>query len=162
MGCKMIVVPLTFTLPVMAQGQHPHTRSGFWFSGGVGIGHPGSNESLTIALGTTLGQRVLAGAGLNAWNDQDIMVYTGTAQIRFYPSEASGFYLLGGLGYGSSSLLFAGVVPLESGIALTAGLGIDYRVMRNLSLTSFWYGNSITISGVGRNFGIIGLGITVH
>ncbi len=175
MRFKTISVALAIlAIPMTAQAQHPHVRSGFWFNGGLGLGSFScdgcsgykSGGTASIALGGTLGQRTLIGGGLNVWAKQvdgaDFSVSTLTAQIRFYPSATGGFYLLGGLGYGAEAISYNNVSVSESGAGAILGLGLDIRVGRNVSLSPFWYGNGVGLDSYNSGFGQLGLSITVH
>lgn len=157
-----------------AAAQNPHTRTGFWFNGGLGVGSYGcdgcsgreSGGSATIGLGGTLSRKVLLGAGINAWAKEvdgvDLTAATVTAMIRFYPSATGGFFLVGGLGYAMEEVSLGNVSVSESGAGVLLGLGVDIRVGRNISLTPFWNGNGLSIDGAGSNFGQLGLSLTVH
>ena len=160
--------------PQSAQG-HPQTRQGFWFNGGLGYGSLGCQDcsgregalSGGIAIGGTLSRKVLLGAGTNAWsksqNGARLTVGTLTALIRFYPSSTGGFFLLGGLGVGSVHTEVSGLGSgNETGFGALAGLGYDFRVGQNVSLTPYWNGFAMSSSNTDANVGQLGLGITVH
>jgi hypothetical protein len=157
-----------------AQG-HPQTRQGFWFNGGLGYGSLGCQDcgsregglSGGLAIGGSLSQKVLLGAGTNAWtkseNGATLSVGTLTALIRFYPSATGGFFLLGGLGVGQVHAEVAGFGSgTETGVGALVGLGYDIRVGQNVSLTPYWNGFAMSSSNSDANVGQIGLGITVH
>ena len=96
-----------------ALAQHPQTRSGFWFSGGLGYGSLGCDGcdgregglSGGLAFGGTLSDKVLLAVGTTGWSKSEfggsLTVGTLDARIRFYPMVTSGFFLTGGLGLGS-------------------------------------------------------------
>ena len=157
-----------------AQG-HSQTRQGFWFSGGMGYGSLGCQDcggregalSGEIALGGTVSQKVLIGAGTNGWSKSEngarLTVGTLTAQIRYYPSATGGFYLLGGLGVGQVRAEVSGLgSDSETGVGALVGLGYNFRVGQNVSLTPYWNGFAMGSSNTDANVGQIGLGITVH
>lgn len=157
-----------------AQG-HPQTRQGFWFNGGLGYGSLGCQDcgsregglSGGIALGGTLSQKVLLGAGTNGWSKTEdgatLSVATLTAMIRFYPSSTGGFFLLGGLGLGTIRAEITGFGSAnETGVGALVGLGYDIRVGQNVSLTPYWNGFAMSSSSSDANVGQLGLGITVH
>ena len=88
---------------------------------------------------------------------------TLTAQVRFYPSATGGFFMTGGLGVGS---IYADVSGFgsnsETGVGALVGLGYDFRVGPNVSLTPYWNGFATTTSNADANVGQVGLGVTVH
>lgn len=157
-----------------ASAQTPHERSGLWGNVGVGIGSYGcegcsgreSGGAGTLALGGTLSRKVLLGAGVNVWTKQingvDVTAGTVTAMIRFYPSATGGFFLVGGLGYGTEQISSGGTSLSESGAGAVLGLGLDIRVGKKLSLTPFWNGNGISLDSGKSNFGQLGISLTVH
>jgi hypothetical protein len=165
----LALAPLT-----TAAAQNPHTRNGFWFNGGLGVGSYGcdgcsgreSGGSATIGIGGTLSSKVLLGAGINVWakeiNGVDLTAGTVTAMIRFYPSATGGFFLVGGLGYATEQVSAGNVSVSESGAGVLLGLGLDLRVGKNISLTPFWNGNGLSIDGASSNFGQLGLSLTIH
>ena len=176
---RKVLVTLLLGVAVLAHtpaasAQHPQTRSGLWGNVGLGIGSYGcdgcdgreSGGAGTFALGGTLSKKVLLGAGVNVWtknvNGADLTAGTVTAMIRFYPSATGGFFLLGGLGYGSLQISSGGTTLSESGSGAVLGLGVDLRVGKQISLTPFWNGNGISIDGGSANFGQLGISLTVH
>ncbi|MFZ5625070.1 MAG: hypothetical protein ACOY71_11685 [Gemmatimonadota bacterium] len=155
--------------------QHPQTRQGFWFSGGLGYGSlgcencTGRSDGLSggLALGGTLSQQVLLGVATTGWtkSESGLTLTTGTLTgvIRFYPSATGGFYLTGGLGVGSISADLAGFgSDSEVGVGALLGLGYDIRVGSNLSITPFLNGFAVNTSNADANVGQLGLYITVH
>jgi len=175
---RMVFVAL-FTLslvsPDTASGQRTHTRQGVWFNVGLGYGSLGCQDCGTredalsggLAVGGTLSQKVVIGAGTNGWTKSEggatLTVGTLTALIRFYPSTSGGFFLLGGLGIGSISVGISGFgSESETGVGALLGLGYDFRVGNNVSLTPFWNGFAVNTSNADANVGQIGLGVTVH
>jgi len=120
-----------------------------------------------LALGGTLGQKVVLGIGSNGWSKSEagttLTAGTLTALIRFYPSATGGFFLLGGLGVGSVRLEVANLGSLtETGFGALLGLGYDIRIGRTVSLTPFWNGFGVEASDLDANVGQLGLGLTVH
>ena len=158
-----------------AAPQQKHRRSGFWFNGGLGYGSLGCRgcegregaPSGGLAVGGTLGQKVLLGIGTTGWakseDGERLRAGTLTALIRFYPSATGGFFLLGGLGVGSIQVEVEGFgSDGETGFGGLLGLGYDIRVGRSVSLTPFWNGFVVEDSDFNTNVGQIGLGLTVH
>jgi hypothetical protein len=157
-----------------AQG-HPETRQGFWFNGGLGYGSLGCQDcgsregSLSggLAIGGTLSQKLLLGVGTNGWTKSEdgatLTVGTLTALMRFYPSATGGFFLLGGVGLGQVHAEVSGFGSgSETGVGALLGLGYDFRVGNNVSLTPFWNGFAMSSSETDANVGQLGLGVTVH
>lgn len=149
---------------------NPHTREGFWFNAGFGLGTVGCEDcdsretglSGGLSLGTVLSDRVLVGIGTTGFTKtllgERYTVSTLDARIRFYPSRTSGFFVNGGVGLGSES--FAG--ESEFGLGVMLGLGWDIRVGKNVSLTPFWNGFAMSNSNTDANVGQIGIGFTIH
>ncbi len=169
------IVALSVSVTGSASAQNSQTRQGFWFNGGLGYGSLGCQDcsgregalSGGLALGGALSQKVLLGAGVNGWSKSEdgatLSVGTLTALIRFYPSATGGFFLLGGLGLGSIRAELDGFgSDTETGAGALIGLGYDFRVGQNVSLTPYWNGFAATTSNVDANVGQIGLGVTVH
>jgi hypothetical protein len=169
------ILGLSFVLTGIAAAQHKQTRQGFWFNIGLGYGSLGCQNcsgrtgSLSggLALGGTLSQKVVIGAGTNGWTKSEsgatLTVSTLTALIRFYPSATGGFFLLGGLGVGVIDASVSGFGSnSETGVGAVLGLGYDFRVGENVSLTPFWNGFAVNSSNSDANVGQIGLGVTIH
>lgn len=162
-------------LSEIASAQHKQTRDGFWFNLGLGYGslgcqNCGSREGSVsggLALGGTLSQKVVIGAGTNGWTKSEggatLTVSTLTALIRFYPSATGGFFLLGGLGVGQIHVSVSGLgSDSETGAAALLGLGYDVRVGNNVSITPFWNGFATNTTNSDANVGQIGVGVTIH
>jgi len=164
--------------PREASAQYPQKREGFWFNIGLGAGSLGCQNctgreggvSGGLALGGTLSDRVLLGGATNGWTKSEggatLTVSTVTALIRFYPSATGGFFLLGGLGVGRIDVSAAGggfsFNASRSGSGAIIGLGYDFRVGANVSLTPFWNGYAVSIDGGDANVSQIGIGLTIH
>lgn len=175
---RMVFVALfTFSLvsPDTASGQRTHARQGVWFNIGLGYGSLGCQDcgsregglSGGLAVGGTLGGKVIVGAGVNSWTKSEggatLTVGTLTALIRFYPSASGGFFLLGGLGIGTIRVSASGFgSDSETGAGALLGLGYDFRVGNNVSLTPFWNGFAGNTTNSDFNVGQLGLGVTVH
>jgi hypothetical protein len=158
-----------------ASAQHPHVREGFWINLGLGYGSLGCDNCDTregamsgqFGIGGTLSQKVIIGLMTNGWTKSEggvtLTVGTAVAGIRFYPSATGGFFLTGGIGLGSISADFAGFgSESETGTGVLIGLGWDFRVGRNVSLTPFWNGYAVSNDQADANVGQIGLSVTVH
>ena len=159
-----------------AEAQNPHTREGFWFNLGFGVGSLGCSECEDaretgptggLALGGTLSNQWLIGAFSNGWTKtiDGATVTAGTLVVgaRFYPSATGGFFLLGGIGIGRLEIEVPGFgSAAENGSGALLGLGWDIRIAPNVSATPFWNGAGIKVSGGDANFGQLGIGITIH
>ena len=155
--------------------QHAQARNGFWFSGGLGFGSlscdncDGREGGLSggMTFGTTLSPKLLLAVGTSGWtkSESGASLTTGTldARLRFYPSETGGLFLTGGLGLGTMRASVSGFgSDTEMGLGVLLGLGYDFRMGSNVSLSPFWNGFAVRTSNADSNVGQIGLGITVH
>lgn len=166
--------PLFSTTEQSGGAPRPQSRGGFWFSGGLGVGSLGCEDCderevsgmADIALGGTLGDRLLLGAALSGWSKEEdgatLTVSTLEARVRFYPIAEKGFYLTGGLGLGTIRAEFDRFDESENGLGLTLGLGWDIRVGRNVSITPFWHGTAVSADESDANFGSLGVAVTIH
>jgi len=165
-------VPLTSRA---AHAQRAQTRAGFWFNGGLGYGSLGCDGcdgregglSGGISLGGTISPKFLIGVGTTGWykSESGVTLTVGTldARVRFYPSATTGFFLTGGAGLGTISANVSGIgSDSETGFGLVLGLGYDFRIGANVSLTPFWNGFAVRTSNSDANVGQLGLSITVH
>jgi hypothetical protein len=156
-------------------GDGRRSREGFWFNAGLGYGSGGCLDcniregalSGGLALGGALSQKLMLGAGVNQWwNSVDggtLTVGTIAALIRFYPSATGGFFLLGGLGLGTIHRYAPNFgSDTQTGFGAIAGLGLDIRVGRNVSVTPFCNAFAVVMEDTDANVGQIGLGVTVH
>jgi hypothetical protein len=160
--------------PTFAQ-KNAQTRKGFWFNGGLGYGSLGCDGcasrtgavSWDISLGGTINPKAVLGVGTSGWTKSQfgatLTVGTLDLRARFYPASKSGFFLTGGVGVGSVSTAISGIGSgRETGLAILIGLGYDFRVAPNVSVTPFWNGFALRTSNTTPNVGQIGVGITVH
>ena len=158
-----------------AEAQNAQVRDGFWISGGLGYGVLGCENcadyeggvSGGLSLGGTISPRFLLGAGTSAWTKSDagstLTVGLLDARVRFYPSTRGGFFLTGGLGLGSVQGSVSGLgTDTEHGVGVLLGLGYDWRVSRNASITPYWNGFAMRNDNVDANVGQLGLAVTLH
>jgi hypothetical protein len=156
-----------------AAAQHPKTREGFWFNGGLGYGCLGWHDcerdgglSGGLSLGGTVSPHFLIGVGTTGWtkSESNVTLTAGTldARVRYYPSVKGGFFLTGGLGLGAVAQSLGSFSVNEIGVGLVLGLGFDVRVGKNVSLTPFWNGFAVVTANGDANIGQIGLSITAH
>ncbi|HEX6134646.1 MAG TPA: outer membrane beta-barrel protein [Longimicrobiales bacterium] len=169
--CVVLLGILALALPSAADAQ---AREGFWFNMGLGYGSLGCDGcdgregglSGGLALGGSVSQKLLIGAGTTGWtkseNDVRLSVGTFTALVRYYPSETSGLHFNGGLGIGSVQVSSGGVSATETGAAAVLGMGYDFRIGENMSITPFWNGAGVNAADVTWNNGQIGIGFTLH
>jgi hypothetical protein len=159
----------------IAQAQNAQARDGFWFSGGLGYGslgcdNCGSREggiSGGLSLGGTISPRFLVGVGTSGWTKSQqgatLTVSEIDARVRFYPQTRGGFFLTGGVGVGSVTGSVSGFgSATETGGGVILGMGYDYRVARNTSITPFWNAYAMKNSNTNANVGQIGLAVTLH
>ncbi len=165
-------------------------RKGFWIGFGFGDGIQstacstcsGSTEALSgyIKLGGTVSRHVLLGGEIDVWartaggSDQELTYGTGT--LTWYPSATGAFFIKLGLGVMDYLETDGSGNKLEGAAgAAQVGLGYDWRVRRNLSITPFLNGLGstdarFTVNGVGSSstqrykFNLIqfGVGLTWH
>ncbi len=169
-------------------------REGFWIGFGLGYGTASVSfddfsdddreGSITgfLKLGGTLNHRVLLGVESNAWvkSEEDVTLTLGSVAgtVTFYPMPTSGFFVKGGLGlsYMRTDVFLGGAGTVnvsKTGWGMIAGLGYDWRLGENTSITpvlNFYYGKpgDIDIDGVSafggwsQNVWDFGVGITFH
>ena len=173
--CFAVVASLT-VLAASAQAQNRQIRDGFWISGGLGYGSLGcdlcgsqreSSISGDLSLGGTISPRFLLGVGSAAWSksDQGATLTVGTldARVRFYPSTTGGFFVTGGVGFGSVRGDFGGgFSATETGVGTILGLGWDIRVAKNTSITPYWNGFAMKNDNTDANVGQAGIAVTLH
>lgn len=170
-----LVLVMVGTAPLAAQHEQLREGKGFWFNGGLGYGSLdcdgcGDREgalSGQVGIGGTVSQKVMIGAMYNFWvKDVDgarITVSSWVAGIRFYPSATSGFFLTGGIGLGTIHANFDGLgSETETGAGALAGVGWDFRVGRNVSLTPFVNAFAMSNDDVDANVTQFGLSVTIH
>ena len=158
-----------------AQAQESQPRQGFWFNGGFGYGSLGCDNcdgreggmSGGLSFGGTLSQKLLLAVGTTGWarseDGASLTVGTLDARLRFYPSEAGRFFLTGGLGFGSMRAALEGFgSETEIGVGAVLGLGYDFKVGDNMSLTPFWNGFAVRTSDADSNVGQLGVSLTMH
>ncbi len=179
---------LTAVLATSAFAQKAQTREGFWIGFGAGAGSLGFGGDATsddrqtglsgnFRLGATVSPHFLIGAETNGWTDETAGITTTagvfSAMGYYYPMVQSGLYLKGGLGFLAVSDNAEINQGKAAGMAAQFGLGYDFRVGRNVSLTP--YANYIASTGaelkldgspsgvdINPNIFQMGLGVTWH
>ena len=171
---QLVAVVAGLAVATAAQAQQAPIRQGFWFSGGLGAGSLGSSGtgsretgmSGDISLGGTLSPRWLLGVGSSGWSKSEqggrLTVATLDARVRFYPSATGGFFLTGGIGAGSIRASAGGLSATDNGTGAIFGLGYDYRVASNASITPYWNSFAMKSNDNDANVGQVGLAITLH
>jgi hypothetical protein len=172
---RLVAVVASLTIVTRAQAQNAQIRQGFWFSGGLGMGSLGCQScgssrengvSGDLSAGGTLSPRWLLGVGTAGWSKSEqggrLTVATLDARVRFYPSATGGFFLTGGIGGASVRESVGGISATESGVGALFGIGYDYRVASNASITPYWNSFGMKNSNTDANVGQIGLAITLH
>jgi hypothetical protein len=135
-------------------------RRGFWLSGGVGAGAESfdANDGLGwsddkgggvayIKLGGTISRSLLLGAEGDIWAAQyqrqgyDRSLTNLMFIAQWYPASQGDLWIRGGVGWARDNLTLYGSTPAtdfkshENGTALALGIGYDFRVARNVSIT---------------------------
>jgi len=172
---QLVAVAASLAVATAAQAQNAQVRQGFWFSGGLGMGSLGCQNcgssrengvSGDLSAGGTLSPRWLIGVGTAGWSKSEqggrLTVATLDARVRFYPSATGGFFVTGGIGGAEVRASAGGLTATESGVGALFGIGYDYRVARNTSITPYWNGFAMKNSNTDANVGQIGLAITLH
>lgn len=179
--------------PLLAQGK-PQTRQGFNISFGIGGGSAGlecddfcgevdreTGQTMFLHIGGTVSPQVTVGGEINGWakisDDEEDVIASLMAVVHYYPVPTQGFFLSGGAGLTSLSVIDKTTVPNEevtsNAFGLQIGAGYDWRVARNFSLTPYaqyvrgflgeaQFNGSDTGADLNSNFFQIGLGFTWH
>jgi hypothetical protein len=152
-----------FFITATAAAEESHIREGFWGGIDAGAGYlkqsldEGDEDSTNFFLGFKAGYTInphfLLGLELSGWlietSDQycyyaycsDASEGEGIMQIflisRYYPSQASGFFVKAGGGYVDHWNNNAGKSKSKSGWGLTVGGGYDFMLNEYLALTPF-------------------------
>lgn len=168
---------MTAVLATTAAAQEsPHNRDGFFLGAGLGWGSMGcsvcegereSGLSGFLKLGGTVNPQFLLGAETNGWtkSENGVTLTQGNlaGMAQFYPRVDSGFFLKGSLGIATLKAEIDGFgSDSETGFGGTMGLGYDFRVGTNVSLSP--YGNFVygSFDGGGTNVVQAGVSINMH
>lgn len=183
-----MILALLFFAPSAASAQHEQTRQGFGISFGLGLGSAGatcdyctserdSGISGYLRIGGYLRPNLMLAGESNGWTRSDNGVtqtlgfYSAVAQ--WYPNVASGLYLKGGLGLVAYTASDNTDDITAGSLGLTLGLGYDFRVGRNFSLTPYAnylhstkgelkFNDISTGLNISANLLQVGLGFTWH
>jgi hypothetical protein len=154
-------------VPAVLLGQYPgpaptsglsyQVPRGFWISAGPGyaqadcgngcrVGAPSGN----LEAGWAAGPKLLLSLAALGWTkgDEQIRITNGSLGLRarYYPVPLIGFFFTGGAGLGmirlSAGPQGSGDPFTTTGYAILGGVGCDFRVARELSVTPFanWSG----------------------
>jgi opacity protein-like surface antigen len=186
-----LTVALLALLPAAAAAQdtaRPQTREGFGISFGGGLGSVGLScdgcdfdretaISGYLRLGGYVRPNLMIAGETNGWTkDEDGVKGTASfisAVALWYPQPASGFYLKGGLGFSNTTIEDGADEITAAGMGISLGLGYDWRLGTNFSLTPYmnWmksFGAEAEFNGTGTGIDLnsdvlqIGLGFTWH
>jgi hypothetical protein len=110
--------------------------------------------------------RILLGGQSAAWVKEEggvtLSVTSLAPVIMFYPSETSGFWLLGGIGLTRVELEIGGFSGSSSAGGLVLGLGYDARVGDNFSIAPFANAYAGDFDAGMIDVFMLGLGVTWH
>ena len=150
-----VALALVSAAPLSAQSKS-QVRQGLAISVGLGSGSAGmscsgcdtdrrNSTSGYLRVGGAITPSLIVSGETDGWMknedgaDGRVGYLMGVAQ--YYPAPAMGFYLKGGLGLGRFSLKSTDVSPSEeltsTGFGYQLGVGYDWRLMQNFSLTPF-------------------------
>ena len=178
--------------PLLAQGK-PQTRQGFNISFGIGGGSAGydcdgcedlgreTGTTMFLHIGGTVTPQLTVGGELNGWGKssraEDSAIGSAMAVVHYYPILTQGLFLSGGAGFTSLAIRDKTTFPddemTSDGFGVQVGVGYDWRVGRNFSLTPYAqyvrafageaeFNGTSTGSDLNPNFFQIGLGFTWH
>ena len=158
------------TAPAWAQG-----HDGFWIGFGLGGGATGGSNSrgggaAYLRMGGTPGNQLLVGGEALGWGrtDNGVTVSQGnaTADILFYPSATSSFFLKTGLGFATATASSTSgnvtVTTTDNGFGSTFGAGFDIRLGRNLYLTPNFDALIQVINSTTQTLYLFTIGLTWH
>jgi hypothetical protein len=165
-------------------------RQGFWVGVGLGLGSSGADcsdcttdrtngMSGYLRLGGTISRSLLVGVESNGWvhseSGVDETLGFGSVVAVWYPSATGGFFLKVGLGAMSYKAADGVDEVTATGAAGSFGLGYDFRVSKNMSITPFlnslatsntdfkWNGETIATNADFKvNLVQVGVGLTWH
>lgn len=130
----------------------PQNREGFGISFGLGGGSAGaecdfctSDRTTALSgylrLGGHVNRQLFVGFESNGWTDSELDIDTTlgfyNAVVQFYPNPDQGLYLKGGLGLAMYQETDGIDEVTSSALGFSAGIGYDFRVGRNFSLTPY-------------------------
>lgn len=166
-------------------GRNSSRREGFFAAIGIGGGSESfdANDGLGwsddkggavgyIKVGGTVSQSLLLGAEANGWaaryqrQGYDRSLGSLMFIAQWYPAREGDFWLRGGLGWARDNLSIYGtssnINSHENGTALAVGLGYDFRVARNVSITPSLDFQGQRYDTHDERLVSIGVGVTFH
>jgi hypothetical protein len=171
----LAIAVLTTALSGVSQAQHVQTRQGFGISFGIGGGSAGlscdgcdfdreSGMAGYLRIGGYVNPSLMVAGESSGWassNDGvDQVANFLLAVVVWYPQPESGFHLKGGAGLATGSM-DDGIDELTTtGLGIGLGIGYDWRVARNFSLTPHL--NYMRSLGAEAKFNDIDLGETLN
>ena len=168
----IMVVGIFFALT--ANSADAQSREGFWIGFGLGGGsytEDAISDRYTggvgyLKLGTTLNEKFLLGVESNAWVKEIARIDTShtnfSAVAYFYPSATGNFFLKLGLGFASWEASVGGLAISETGGGGVFGLGYDFRIGDNWSITPFLNSNVGRFDTGNASVIDLGVGVTWH
>jgi hypothetical protein len=166
---------MAITASASAQDVSAPGRQGFGISFGLGGGSASmscdgcSSERDTglsgyLRMGGYVSPSLFVGGETNGWtkNDMGVEQQIGviSAVVQWYPQPAAGLYLKGGAGFAHATATDAFDEVSTSGMAMNAGVGYDWRLTRNFSLTP--YANYVRSLGAEAEVNGLGTGYTLN
>jgi hypothetical protein len=171
---KRVVFMLGLFVLMTASTAQAQSHEGFWVGFGLGGGSLGIENGTDrdtgvvgyVKLGGTINERFLLGVESNAWTKDESgvrLTHTNFSAVAyFYPSAANGFFLKGGLGWSRLSAEAPGVSVAENGGGAVLGVGFDFPVGANWSITPVLNFNGGAFDGGNTNISEIGVGVSWH
>jgi len=170
-----VLLSALLAVPAGAQELDAPVRQGFGISFGIGNGSAAlscsgcSSErdnglSGYLRLGGYVSPTLFVGGETNGWVKSeagvDQQVGFLNAVTQWYPSVRNGLYLKGGLGFAHATASDGIDRISTSGIALTPGVGYDWRLTRRFSLRP--YANYVRSFGAEAKLNGIGTDVTLN
>lgn len=136
-------------VPLPAQ-QSAGAHSGFWLSGGLGVGvtdeesiGDDAGPAFYLRMGGTPSDRILLGGEVVGFTRDvggaDVTLGNATFSVFYYPAAPGGLYVKAGAGFASATVsteLAGGTFTSDDeGFGLTFGSGYDIKIGDNLYLT---------------------------
>ncbi|HKO15120.1 MAG TPA: outer membrane beta-barrel protein [Gemmatimonadaceae bacterium] len=150
-----LALALAAAAPLSAQSA---ARTGFTLSLGVGGGSAGvscgdsctsdreTSPSMYLRLGGAVRPNLVLAGEINGWSKSEnggtFTIGTVNAVAQYYPAASNGFYLLGGLGFGTMEAkadLGGGFTASDraNGLGYQLGAGYDWRLAPTFALTPY-------------------------
>ncbi|MEP6905839.1 MAG: hypothetical protein ABI875_07115 [Gemmatimonadales bacterium] len=167
--------PPSTSASARAPGSVVRIRKGFWLNASLGYGRLGcylcngyfNGLGGGLSFGKAVNQRLLLGVGTSAWTKSEGGVTRSLgmvdARLRFYSNGKGTLFVTGGLGVGIIGSDVSGIGSRSTtGVGFLVGIGRDFQVANNVSLTPFGNAFAIRTADSDATVGQIGLGLTFH